>query len=1388
MGTAFRLCPTVGCNKILRARGYHQHVKTCRDKQSRRAIERERAQIRRQNASLQGDAGIAQVDDSATIRKVTEGVFIEGEFVQGDIFNGDILPPLPPESPSFAPTSLENDPEPSEPSRPAPKLGDVKIEFHPHSGKPPVIVPLADLRREGDDPSDTQGSPPLSLHPGFRTALDYEVCEFMLHARLSREETKRLVHLIQCAQRTQEFTIEDIEDIDKRWNLAAQATHVPGFTTTEFRSEGEGYSEIHEVHHTSIMEWMRSLAADPALKDYFVWNAQRMYIHNGQRFERFVDEPYTANRLWNIQDLMHPKATPFGAILYVDKSKLSSFSSEEAYPIAIMCVNLATGARLGGGLGGPRIAGWLPILRKTSGNKNKTRFVNYRGIVWHDAMLQFLEDIAKQPPEGVPIKCADDVVRFLLFFILILAADYEEQAIMALIRGVRGNFPCPQCLVPQDQLADLSKQHRARDVVHMINTVNRALKGTGGEKPNAEQREQILSAVSLRPAGNVFWKIPFSGPYSAFCFDTLHFIWTGLAEHLSDQLKLHVKQSLGRTARNLSVDINEQIAAIPRWRDLNHFEEFMELNFNDGSKHEDASKALIFGMHAVFSPSSPELWSSAGYQLLRAYRYYIEMTMFACMDVMTESRSDEGRRRLSKFHEQLSIYREQVASDTETFGKKDWNFPKIHLHAHLFDSIWDKGATRTQSTKPFEKLHGPLRKIYLEQTNFKNVPRQVLGILHRHYVAAAIREGIDSFNESTSEEDKSTGACSVPHVFIGSPDVPLTFKSLEIAKAQDRAFTNFRTRLQNSMHNILQVFYGIRPQGNRRLASFHAEDKIKPYKYLQVEYSSQVDWRLTRDYLRCNPNFYNRPRFDYVLLNREEVLKTRGQSAGRQQGRNADPFVLAQLLYVFTCSIDGKDYPVALVHALDATRGHTTKEERDLGLIRRRARPRKDSEFVSLHSVVRGAVAIQDLDCQERDEYFLYNYLDFDMFLHMTGTLTQNGMTIVTGWLGVKAKFVCSLEENKARMNAADSEAAPEDELSKQRGDFYFFTIAINSTAFKDTDAKTGIITFVESKTETALLKWAKELGRGDFHAMQDVADMTLCTIALCYRESEQWQPAGAEVDEEGEVAYNVLVKGRAADDSVEGGGETASSTRMVGGPSTPAALDSSLLSPVAGGVVIQAGGEREDDGLGELDPTLEPSLSRSQYNEQGICDASKRSPTPATCASCHAFSPKQHIVILPDLRILILPLLSTMKTSTRLTSVNDLCVIFEPPEACARYLGGPCEEGGVPSPVGNLIDRTSRRRRYPRHPNRWRHARATSVTDATRAGPPPLGSGLGGTTFPTCRAYPKPPEARAGFLVEQRGEGGVPSPSFDQFLTGQFSRCRFEDPVMQRWDLCANM
>jgi Ca2+-transporting ATPase len=117
-----------------------------------------------------------------------------------------------------------------------------------------------------------------------------------------------------------------------------------------------------------------------------------------------------------------------------------------------------------------------------------------------------------------------------------------------------------------------------------------------------------------------------------------------------------------------------------------------------------------------------------------------------------------------------------------------------------------------------------------------------------------------------------------------------------------------------------------------------------------------------------------------------------------------------------------------------------------------------------------------------------------------TGTLTQNSMSVVAGSLGIHAKFASNLKDNKARMNAADKNPNETDfwfeqsELGKVLSDkvkkLLNDSIAINSTAFEDTDVESGEKRFVGSKTETALLNFAKDAGWDDYRKVRDGADI----------------------------------------------------------------------------------------------------------------------------------------------------------------------------------------------------------------------------------------------------------------------------------------------------------
>ncbi|KAH7105050.1 calcium-translocating P-type ATPase [Auriculariales sp. MPI-PUGE-AT-0066] len=135
-----------------------------------------------------------------------------------------------------------------------------------------------------------------------------------------------------------------------------------------------------------------------------------------------------------------------------------------------------------------------------------------------------------------------------------------------------------------------------------------------------------------------------------------------------------------------------------------------------------------------------------------------------------------------------------------------------------------------------------------------------------------------------------------------------------------------------------------------------------------------------------------------------------------------------------------------------------------------------------------------------------------------TGTLTQNLMTVVAGSIGVHGKFVYDLENNKARTNAGDVKADSPDDVEKASGSMPTITVSaaqdtpspsdfsidqtaigqitspaaicVNSTAFEEVDATTGEIDFIGSKTEAALLRFAKGLGWKDYREVREAAEI----------------------------------------------------------------------------------------------------------------------------------------------------------------------------------------------------------------------------------------------------------------------------------------------------------
>ncbi|KAJ7450425.1 hypothetical protein FB451DRAFT_1342926 [Mycena latifolia] len=768
--------------------------------------------------------------------------------------------------------------------------------------------------------SSRRRGPPTEEKPWipFRTRLDFEVSEFAQENMLNRQAINKLISLIRrCAANLEGFTITNYADMNKQWEGASKKC--TEFQRHDVAVKYKGVDQIFEMHARPLWNWALDLIQDPRLA------------------------PFLPDTFWEIQsklpDSPDAKLCPF--ILYADKAKLSSFGSEKSYPVVARLGNVVVGVRNGNEWGGGQVVGSLPVVKDDTAESGKQGYVNFKNAVWHAAFYKLLESIMLHSKTGVWTHCGDGKRRWLFPVVLILAADYEEASVMALIRGLRALYPCPVCFVKAEQQSDMTVDSQLRNTQHAQEAVAKS------RTLSAEDGEDLLKDLGLRNVDNVFWHVAHSDPHHAISFDRLHSHQSGLwGDHLFSQIKLHVSKRAGRQ----SAKLDQQFDNLPRWRNLDHFQTVTNVSFNDGGKHEDISKMILYAVHNI-------LTDRLGLTLLRTVRSYLELNAYVGLQLHTPDTIAAGREELQNFGQLIKKY-EEACEGTE-FEDKNWNFPKMHLHKHVFDDIERKGVTKNFGTKIDEAMHGPARAAYLRQTNFKDVAPQILRSLHRRMVGKYIRDQLDDLdelakdNEAPADPEKIVPGDLVQlgNVAIGAKRKPVSFLSLETEMQKDPAFHNFRIQFSEFLSEFLPA-NGHKLPGGRRV-KFSPDQEISPYGFLKVFFKSLDNW----------PSFYNHPRYDVALI------KTTAAN------------IFVRLVYVFTCKVDDKIFPFALVQALDVGIGQRSAKDKALRFYRVRERHRQKCEFISVDSIIRGALLAPDFE--RKGDYLVVDVVDADMFLRL---------------------------------------------------------------------------------------------------------------------------------------------------------------------------------------------------------------------------------------------------------------------------------------------------------------------------------------------------------------------------------------------------------------------
>lgn len=140
-------------------------------------------------------------------------------------------------------------------------------------------------------------------------------------------------------------------------------------------------------------------------------------------------------------------------------------------------------------------------------------------------------------------------------------------------------------------------------------------------------------------------------------------------------------------------------------------------------------------------------------------------------------------------------------------------------------------------------------------------------------------------------------------------------------------------------------------------------------KSIKISYESRETWRPGTDRLRATPDRYGSPRYDWVLFK------------GSAQGE----YHYGQLNSVFTCTIDGVMFPLALITVYDFVYGPRSRVGHDLGLVRIRAIENEygGSVFIHLSSIIRGALVVPDFEFPVFDYRLVIHLVDSDMFLRL---------------------------------------------------------------------------------------------------------------------------------------------------------------------------------------------------------------------------------------------------------------------------------------------------------------------------------------------------------------------------------------------------------------------
>ncbi|PPQ98035.1 hypothetical protein CVT26_003097 [Gymnopilus dilepis] len=473
----------------------------------------------------------------------------------------------------------------------------------------------------------------------------------------------------------------------------------PFFVPHEIVTNGEAF----EFFARDIIECIKALWGDMDFVIDLIFEPERHYADK-DRTIRIYHDMHTGKWWWDTHKAVEArnkgkKCTVVPFIISSDKTQLTQFRNETAYPVYITIGNLPKHIRRKPSRQGQILLAYLPTTKLdhiTNKAARRRTLIN----LFHNCMKFIVKPLEKAGIDGIVMVSGDGAARHCFPIFAGYVGDYPEQVLVSVVK----NGDCVICDVDRDLLEDLDSTGPPRDVRPVLEALEKVKDG-----PRAFV--EACSKLGIKAVSTPFCKdLPHVNIYDSITPDILHQLYQGVIKHLVLWVRSACTDvELDARCRRLSPNHNIRL----------FLKGLSPLSRITGTEHDQICRILLGLIMDIRLPNN-----LSNVKLVRAVRAALDFLYLAKCPVHTSETLERLDDALGRFHANRDIF---ISLEI----RSNFNIPKFHYMGHYRHFIERFGTADNFNTEYTERLHIDLAKDAYRASNHKDEYPQMTAWLDR---------------------------------------------------------------------------------------------------------------------------------------------------------------------------------------------------------------------------------------------------------------------------------------------------------------------------------------------------------------------------------------------------------------------------------------------------------------------------------------------------------------------------------------------------------------------------------------------------------------------------------------------------------------------------------